>query len=782
MSKSDARKAMLGKVLKVIGQDAYDRDHVVLDTLRENRARNHVGFANTPSMHGKTPLIMSLVDGSVKLVQQISSNSLPSKRGVTMEDFTKIEEEAIANLNKTLLQKRIDTPYIELAHEKASPAIYGRIEDLNGNHFTETWYGLVNSFVSQISAELLRLSPPYIPSSVPTSLAEFRSVPKKTLRPCFAPIVVFGFDKGSENIKSETHEKRNQERARALESMNKRDIANGYDIQRDLPVNWGRISSRGFDARKEKIPYPPPLLLQGDNKRKTIRYISTKLIEYVQSGYIQSVLLKSGSRKRQHRIVQITLDGHCLYPTDNEDIYNENGPYDVHDDSMYLPKMTQYGVHKKSDLPHGVDSPICDIPISIFVLFDDNDCIAAGLDQIYNCPTCEVTRWMSHRSEEGCDYIAYLGQVFCSPTCERYRLLLRRVVVERCPLKQADQDDGLHDEEETDHVDPMNIGSSTGVPTYYFIGTHLPERILWFMQQWYVDAPQSVMSFKPNSIGEFDFTTFHLLYSLVKARADQALHARFVFPENHDASSMTLMPRNEKVGVRIVSVDTDAFVLSMLATELLPRVVGINVSIHLVNNLSSDAKKNAKARSPKPFANAPFNVFIIENICKVYKSLFPLASYPASNLAMCLYFKTNDYLKLAFSGASIEKMCDTHFFFSGTYGPNLIIDSINHRQKWIKNGGENLPTATVILDRSILSSFVTHVIDYSAKNIFPPHEAMSEETSKTRKQKVTPLSASDLNKRELQLLYIFEIYADAILGKYDSNRTIPHSSAHEYGF
>jgi hypothetical protein len=44
------------------------------------------------------------------------------------------------------------------------------------------------------------------------------------------------------------------------------------------------------------------------------------------------------------------------------------------------------------------------------------------------------------------------------------------------------------------------------------------------------------------------------------------------------------------------------------------------------------------------------------------------------------------------------------------------------------------------------------------------------------------LSASDLNKRELQLLYIFEIYADAILGKYDSNRTIPHSSAHEYGF
>ena len=105
MVKSETRKTMLKKVEEFVGADAYAKDHVILDTLSENHNRHHIAFG--PSLQTKTPLTMSLIDGSVKLVQYISSNSLPSQKGVDITEFFKSQEE-LAKPRGTDGDKEID--------------------------------------------------------------------------------------------------------------------------------------------------------------------------------------------------------------------------------------------------------------------------------------------------------------------------------------------------------------------------------------------------------------------------------------------------------------------------------------------------------------------------------------------------------------------------------------------------------------------------------------------------------------------------------------------------
>ena len=121
------------------------------------------------------------------------------------------------------------------------------------------------------------------------------------------------------------------------------------------------------------------------------------------------------------------------------------------------------------------------------------------------------------------------------------------------------------------------------------------------------------------------------------------------------------------MGVRIVTVDTDAFVLSLLATEVLQPILGIDLNIFLVNNHSGAARKalekkvaEDKTRSTRTsnillgLASPDHQVFVIRNIAAAYKRLYPASNYPASNVAFALFSKENDYLLMSLKGASLE--------------------------------------------------------------------------------------------------------------------------------
>lgn len=761
MAKSDVRKLMMKEVEESVGKQAFESDVMFFDTLTENAKRNHVSFVARKDGRPKDAMIMSLVDCSVKLVHFLSSFCKTWRTPISVEDFEaemmKMDNEDVGVNEKDDDRWEADPFPKDFADQgvhrrypsgKLNRTGERRYEGQSPFDKSNTWQFLVYAFIAQLANEFVRLSPPvFMDHTVPRLYAE------KGPRPCLAPVVVLGFDKSSESIKLDTQLDREAQKKRSIESMEKADIEHGYVTCHGIPVNWDHISSSQFDARTEKLPYPALKLMSGNNKRMVIRYICRQIIRHARDGYLAERIMNDCAKQRKHRIMHVVLDGHCLYPEDDVDLAEGYANGDFGDPYLPFKKRCHFNKENIDDLPHGVSSPLCDTPVSIFILSDpDRRCISK-VDSIYDCPECEVIHsimWnlamgKTHDDDEKKVVDASIeidGTRFCTPECKRLSLLKRGIDV-------------------------------NGVPTYCFVGTKLPEEIRRFFKREYPDAPSEMMQFKSNEIGEFDFTTFHYIYNLIHKRAKQTIEHDFTYPERKLAD-----PSLSSVSVRIVTVDTDAFIISLLAVELLPRILEMDVNIFLVNNHSAGARKaNASRKATDPDgirdedvyerllqedAAPKFPVYVMRSISSTFAKLYPRCHYPASCVAMWLFFKKNDYLPTGLKRGALHTMYKA---YQAVVLPdptsNLIIDPTRHPTAWNANRGSALPNATVLFDHRVLAHLV-RATDGIKK--------IERQTSEQRE------------KRQQQMLYILALYVDSITGRGDVNRTIPASEAYKYGF
>ena len=788
MVKSDARKAILTMIEKTVGTEKFRDEFVLLDTLEVNAKKNfHVACSSDGFTHGD-PISVSIADGSVKLFQFMSANSLPSKKETFIQDFEN-EQNITISLDEDGSSSPKDSedlwddslfpdltgyegPHGSIATGKytfVSEAKYARATSLE-HSLNETWFGLGNFFVYHIISELERLSP----FSVDQTKRAIKGW-HHCSRHLIAPIVVIGFDKGSEQIKDETHEKRQKQTADTLEKQRKKDLEWGFTTRRGLPLSWEEVDSKRFNPKTTKLPYPPQEALTGDCRRILIRFITKFIIHQVRTGALQYRILSRTAKKRQHRLFQITLDGHCLYPGDDEELLQKFNLGEFGNTDDIEEKRKELKKKPNESLPHGSDSPFVNTPISIFVLFDEEDYIFRFLNQLIPCPDCETGPLNANFKENS----------FCNDGCPRLSLFKRRVQV------YPNRPDSSSRANKHFKISPIS--------TYSFIGADIPQKIIRFIQRVYPVSPLSTISFEPNNIGEFDFTSFEYLHNTLKHVHQQFNKlARRSFHPSCERKDQDL---HLSFSARIMTNDTDSFILSMMAMEMLTeKFQATNLNIFLVNNhsaaarkfLSTDPKKSLEDKEQilSGHKRPDFQIYNMRAITQELKKLFPKTHYPASSLGMFLYFKENDYLSPSLKGISHQGMIDSLVCHYSRSGCDFLIDRNHHPKECLRITDDinNIPNAICLLNPFMFNTFFKN-LDFHSRGSCAPTRFSSEAnikkyeiTGKQRSFTVKFLPDPELRTRLNKLHYVTQLYCDSVLGRVGTNRTIPFHKAVDYGF
>ncbi len=768
MSKSETKKILLGVAKKYLGEADYYDKVTFQDTLIENAKRK-----------ARAPCSMTLFDALVKLRQYLCANSLPTKAGVTMDKFLKEQDRImgiVENGETDDMDLSVDT---EGPSDSSKPTSNRHLRRERHPGFGEsTWHSLINAFVATICHEMERLSPPYFALSPGNTSG-------RPVGPCMPPVVVVGFDKTSEEeIKADTGAKRAAQLKENIEKKRKDDIEKGYEPKRGLPVTWDKLGDACFDPRQEQLPYPAEAVFASKNMRKTtIRYLCKMIIQYARSGYLANCILRRTAKKRLHRVMQVVLDGHCMYPVDDEvDLLplSQAGKFGNKD----LPDMV-YATENTAELPMGIDSELRDTPVSIFLVFDERNEIEKRLDDLYDCPTCDVMEMelCLQAKSRGSDNeynpfiynkVSLEGRNFCSKDCPRYQILSRKV---------------------NGRMDAMNANRSNGLPvtshpTYCFVGGKIPDVILDLLQATYSDAPMGTMAYGDNGIGEFDFTQYHYIFQTSYQVATRRLEYNVRNSLMHEET-----PPEKAMGARILTVDTDALVMGILAIEVLKNRVGLLVDIFMVDTHSGNANKlakevdvfNQKAVSNN-YTNSPSGIYHINGLVSVMAKIYTDSRYPASNVAFLLYLKINDYTektrrlikgewkeKVFLDGASLQVFYDVYNERYKTIGTDLIID-YSHRQKWANCDTSNMNNPILTFDFTVLKKFVSQVIYYSA-------EGCQIEGRKRNKRRIDMPEETHLARNFSRHLYVLSLYCDAATGRADDeDRTIPPRDANKFGF
>ena len=677
MGKSDVRKVMLGTLSHTFPDS---EPCVYSDTLHEcNKRKNE-------------PARLSAIDGSVLLVQILSSSSnLPDPVSIDEEEFEKslivlpahLQTEEDVKTYTDITGTQGLNPFAKMTARRAKKRAIKECP----HSFRMTWQSMVMTFERRIVHELQRLTP-------------HKARDGRSVHPV---MVVLGFDKMAEEIKSETQAKRRQDRQRAIERQTSQDIADGFEPTRGIPVDWETVGSSSFSLTTA-LPYPHMKVMQGDNKAKVIRFVCRELIRRIKDGRFLKTL-EASEPPLALSAFTLVLDGHCLYPEDDEDLRTLQEKNVIGDAESPERKMKEQKRERLDDLSHGARSFICDTPVSIHVMIDNQRVLHKRLNSENTSP------W---------EQMCIQACTICSETIK------------------------------------------LTYDAYYSVIVPFPRMILRHVQKADDAVPHQFYFFKDNDVGEFDYTTFHYITGAKKRLFDWLM-----------VNDMSPDPARFEYGARIVTVDTDAFVLSALSIERARATHGERLFIHLVNNHSGNAyKKRNEKMAPADVARSaqrpPDEVYAMHRVCRYYKEMFPTFAYPTASLAFALYYKENDYLSLSLSGASIETMFKSVRESKQHIGANLFINPHDHPRAWRKNGGEDVPRLTMMIDRERLFTFVNDLVDFIAQQ-------------KKGGRRLKAPSAKETVARWKKMTYIVALYVDSVSG-YANDRSIPPTDASSYGF
>jgi len=812
MPKSETKKIILETTKKHLGEKKYHEEVTFHDSLTENANRNHTRFP-LRGVREKSPICISLFEGLPKLRQYLQATEAPSRAGVNFNDFMQGQ----TAINRNLLMDDEDEDESPYSNEygAASPIgmqppppstappppkerrhLRAEAADLS-NQGRSTWHTLLHTFVGAICHELERLSPPSLSSGIDKS---FRKVGSPMLEnyaefhphqkgPCMAPVVVLGFDKGAEQNKAATQLKRKEQTDNTLKKKRDEDIALGYLPERGMPVTWASLGDLLMDPVNTALPYPPEKLFASRDMRFTsIRYICRSLIERARSGTIARCILRNAGNRRMHRVVQIVLEGHRMFPED--DLVDLTPTYE-HGDIGEPSIPAAYKEGNKVPQYMGDDSPLKYTPISIFLVFDENDVIAKRIQYIYECPSCELlTANMKYATEAGQSVgagtmeaiesvyelfniarVELGGRYFCSTNCRRYNTLSRRVVV--------------HGQDK-----------HRGIASYCFVGKTIPPRVYELLKVAYMDTPVDVNQYSRNDIGEFDFTMYHCLYETAHQVAKRYLDYNFDRPfDAHNGPRGRIGPA---IGARVVTVDTDAMVIGLLATEVLRRQLKTDINIFMVDthHLTGINLENEKAGLPryrKPLLgpngagnnsgasnfpdprSKPSAVYSLSCIADVFAAIFQGSSYPASNAAFILYLKENDYVDMFLKGISIQIFFDVYKSKYLSCGANLIIDA-EHTKPWRNQVYRSkLNNPMLMLDADVFQNFVRSLTSYA-------RDVVDYKGDSKKRSNFTYPAQKNIDKRLLKHIYVLCRYCDSTTGRMLNKWTIHPDDQPLFGF